>query len=161
MYQYPSEGRLLLLRNLCLGAAASCLLILIQLAQVGVQPLELQVTAIAASAAIPLWIGAANLYEAYVFLGRKSFGLLKTGGPWTIKAAITLAGLAEIVAVGGLIWHLSALAFAAFVFALILSAALVFRQMLTLAHWWADTNSPDAVASDVGATAVADGESRP
>jgi len=150
MQRYPSEGRLVLMRNLAFGGAAACLAILIQILQVGVKDNALTVSVLATAVGIPFWLGLGAMYECYIFLGPRSYPhLRRNAGSQFIGGLGAVSSIALLVAVGGVLWHL--LLEAAFVFigvaATVLLLLLAF--FVILSHWWFGAKGPGSIDSDV------------
>jgi hypothetical protein len=150
MQRYPSEGRLVLMRNLALGSAAACLAVLIQILQVGMKDDALTVSVLATAVGMPFGLAWAFLFEYYIFLGPRSYPHFRS----IIRSQLigvlgAVSGIALLVAVGGVLWHL--LPKAAFVFAGV--AAMVIVVLLgfhvNIACWWFSARGPGSIDSDI------------
>jgi len=145
LQRYPSEGRLILGRNLALGAAAACLVILVQILQVGAKDEALTLSVVAIAVGIPLWFLIAVLYEYYIYLGARSYPHLRGRfAPHLVGVVGGVAGLALFAAVGGVIWHLVPDALFAFLGASAAALVLYYVFHATLARWWFTNGGPGA-----------------
>lgn len=138
--RYPSLDKMHVQRNLALGASAASLIILVELFGVGVEGLPLRISLFACAASIPSWVGLAGLLEYYIILGPKSYAHRRTQFAQVVIGLLFLTGgLGSIIAVSGIIYHLTpaaAYAFGVIVFA-VLAASLAFHAHL--AHWYNHT----------------------
>ncbi len=145
MYQYPSESRLLLLRNLSFGSAAACLVVISQIIQVGAKDSALAASVTAGCVAMPLWIAVGAVFEYFLNLGKRSYPFLqKQSFRVCIALLMLVAGLGLLLEAGAAIWYLSVTAawiFAGSVVVAVLSVALF---QAVLANWWYGPNGPDA-----------------
>jgi type IV secretory pathway TrbD component len=126
-----------LLRNVCLGGAAACLVILTGLLQVSDK------SGVAFSAAtwlvalsLPLWILSSSTYEGYILLGERSFGHLNM--PATRKLLVALFGTAGFAlwgAVGSLIGVLEEGAVIGYIVISVLMVIAGFKANKSLATW--------------------------
>lgn len=149
MYRYPSAERFILLRNFSYGGAASCLIILLQLTQLGAKDLSLQVATVAAAVGLPLWITLGFTYENYITLGKQSYPHIRTTLARVYIAVFVLSsGFALAAAVGGILWYIlpnAALAFVATTFGCLLIS--YFYQWV-LARWWFAGEGPSSRKSE-------------
>lgn len=88
MRRYASAEQLILMRNLGYGGAAACLVILVQLAQVGTGEIPLKVTVVATSVSLPLWLMLGATYELYIFLGKKATLICAPNSPPTSSGSL-------------------------------------------------------------------------
>ena len=135
--------RLLLLRNLGYGGAAASLVILVQLVQVGAKDFSLQLTVLALSVALPLWLSLGATYEFYIFLGKQSYPHLRTKFAKSFFGLIMfVAGIALVVAIGGIFWYLLPDAVWVYAVTSVLCVALVAVFNVLLARWWFGVGGP-------------------
>jgi hypothetical protein len=135
--RYPSLDKLHVQRNLALGGAAACLIILIELFSVGIPSVSLRVALVACAVAIPAWVGMAGLIEYYIVLGPKSYGHRRTPAAQAlIGVPFLTGGIGLITAIGGILYYLAPAA--AYVFGIavlaILLVSLVFHAHL--GYWY-------------------------
>lgn len=143
MERYASAERLFMMRNLGYGGAAACLVILVQLAQVGAKDFSLQVTIVATSIDMPLWLTLGGIYEAYILLGKQGYPHLRTDFAKKFIGLVgTTAGIVLTVAIGGLIWYLMPSAVLVFAITIVICVALSVVYQLILARWWFGPEGP-------------------
>jgi hypothetical protein len=145
MNRYPSESRISLVRNLAFGAAATALVVFSQLLQVGATTTSLEVSIVAASATMPLWIVVGSIYEMFILLGKDSYPYLRSERfRNSIGGVVFLAGLSLVIEIGAAAWYLSEIACAVFAGSLILSATVFGVYMNSLAKWWYSSAGPES-----------------
>lgn len=143
--RYPSESRLSLVRNLSYGAAAVCMVILVETLEVGVKSDALEVALIGAAVGIPLWIAVGTMYELYLNLGKQSYPHIRTMPAQVIIAFVMLpACFAILSCVGAVLWHLSMFAFVAFSAVVIVAFAATLIFAYQMANWWFSKDGPNA-----------------
>lgn len=149
MRRYASVERLMLMRNLGYGGAATCLVVLVGLAQVGAKDPALKISVLSASAALPLWLLLGAIYELYIFLGKQSYAHLRTQFAVNFIGFVALAAAAGSVgATGGVIWFL--MPEAAWVFSAVSIVAFLLAGIfhVFLARWWYGAKGPSDGESD-------------
>jgi hypothetical protein len=143
MLSNPSEGKLLLSRNLSFGGAAACLVILSQIIQVGAKDEALEISVVGAAVGIPLWIAVGSIHEFFIALGKRSYPFLrKKGLQNAVGGVMFFAGCALFTAVGGAVWYLSQVAFWAFLATIFSSLAMIACFQWAIARWWYSENGP-------------------
>lgn len=141
--RYASIERLMLMRNLGYGGAATCLVVLVGLAQVGAKELPLKVSVLSASIALPMWLLVGGIYEFYIFLGKRSYPHLRS--PFAARfvlAVATIAGVGSVGATGGVIYFLMPIAAWAFAAAGVAAIILGGVHQVFLARWWFAPSGP-------------------
>ena len=137
IWRYSSAERLTLLRNLGYGGAAASLAVLAGLTQVGAKDSALQVSVFAASVSLPAWLLIGSIYEYYIFLGKQSYGHLRTRFLIALSSGLLLvAGLGMLATTGGIIWFLIPEAAYAFGVSVLLAVVLGIVFQWHLAGWW-------------------------
>ena len=143
LQRHISTEGLLLARNLSFGGAATCLIVLVGLAQVGAGGVALKISVLSASVALPMWLLRGIIYEIYIFLGKQSYQHLRSKFPTRFMNSLTMiAVFGSLGATGGVIWFLmpeAAWLFAAVVF---LAAILLSIYQWFLARWWFGPGAP-------------------
>jgi cobalamin synthase len=141
--RYMSAERLILMRNLSYGAAATSLIILVCLVKVGVKEFPLRICMYGVAIALPLWFVLGGFYEMYIFLGKKSFPHLQTRfSQYFVQLVVLTAGIALVTAVGSLFFYLSPAAAYAFGLTALLGFWLVLKSWESLALWWFRDDGP-------------------
>jgi len=149
MNRYMSMDRLVLFRGLAYGGAASCLIIIIQLAQIGGGELALHVAVVAASIGLPLWLLLGATSEVYISLGKQSYPHFRSMvSQFFFGMLLFLGGTALAAAVGGLLWHILPEAAVIFGIAAIACILLVNLFHWWVAHWWFGENGPTSRESE-------------
>jgi hypothetical protein len=137
LLEASSEGQLNLSRAMPYGAAATCFAILCAMTQVASRGIAAQFAIVGATAALPLWLVVATIYEFYLYLGRDSHQHYKSAEiQRLIKHVSYFAGVALLLSVGGLVHVLLPWATYAFVFACLSAFWVLHRFQTSLAAWW-------------------------
>ena len=137
------KAQLHLSRNLSLGAAAACLILLSQILTIGAKDLALEVSVIAAAIGMPLWIMLAVVCEVYISLGEDIYPHIRN--KWVQRIYIwilLLASFALVISVGGVIWHLTELGVKAYIVTILISVFVGYGIIFMAARWWYGTNGP-------------------
>lgn len=143
MKRYSSIERLLLMRNLGYGGAATCLVVLLSLTQVRANAIALKISAFSAAVALPMWLLLGAIYEIYIFLGKGSYGHLRTKSAANyIGLTSFVAGLGSFGAAGGVVWFLDPQAFYAFAATSVIATFVGIRFHIVIAQWWFSTDGP-------------------
>lgn len=143
MRRYTSVERLLLMRNLCYGGSAACLVILLGLTQTSANNCSLQVSVIAAAISMPLWLVLGGTYEFYIFLGKPSYAHRRTRFTKNFIGGVgTLAGTSLYISVVAIINFLMPIAMWVFISSTLLSFFLYYLFHALLARWWYSSNGP-------------------
>ena len=135
--RYTSEARLLLVRNLCFGAAAACLVVVSQIIQVGAKDRALEVSVISGCVSMPLWIAAGAIYEYFLNLGKQSYPFLQSK-PFRVCCGLLMipAALGLLIEAGAAFWYLSEIAAWTFAGSTVLASVIVIFFRAALAGWW-------------------------
>jgi hypothetical protein len=133
-----------IMRNLCLGGAAACLVVLGGLLQVSVKNgWEFNLAVWAAALSLPIWFASSSVFEAYILLGPRSFlhfhlpkmrrmtGLLLFFGGLTLWTAVGCV-------VAMLNFH-AAFGYSAITLAMVVVLSKVDKL---LAEWWFSDSGP-------------------
>jgi len=147
--RYTSMERLILLRGLAYGGAASCLIIIVQLAQIGSGEFSLQVAVVAASIGLPLWLVLGVTSEVYISLGKQSYPHFRSNlSQYFFGMLLAFGGTALAAAVGGILWHI--LPEAAVIFGIATMACVLVVNLFHwwVAHWWFGENGPNSRESE-------------
>lgn len=145
--QNVSQEHLLVSRNFCFGAAATCLIILLALIPTGARPLALQISVISASFALPLWILMGGVFELYFYLGKRSYPHLRSIQMRfrLFSLGYALAGVGLFTAAGGVIWYLEPEASYAFAASVVIAVLVAAGFQVSLTIWWpGDGGSADS-----------------
>lgn len=143
MLRYTSAERLVLLRNIGYGGAAVCLIMLLQMAQVGARDLSLRISAIALSIGMPFWFLLGATVELYIFLGKESYPRFRAAFAKTCIGWFSLlAGTSLTVAIGGLTWYIMPEAGWAFVVTSLVCFGAFQVFDVILARWWFGPDGP-------------------
>ncbi len=141
--RYPSEGRLMLLRNLAFGAAAVCLVIFVQIIQVGAASLPLKVCVLAAAIGMPLWLAVGGCYEYYIFLGAKSYSHFRNGKGYEFLGAIaSIAGVSLLITIGSALYYLVPEAVYVFAAGIGIGFVVMLGFHAHIARWWYGSAGP-------------------
>jgi hypothetical protein len=144
--RYPSLDRLMMMRNVCFGSAAACLIVLIGSFQATKGSTVFGVSTACNAFAIPLWLIAGMGYENYIFIGKRSYAHFRTKFVQAYFAGIVAtAGILTWVGVGTFIDLLSELAAVFYVAASLVAIVLgsIFHRLM--ATWWCSNVAPTDV----------------
>lgn len=137
------------MRNLGYGGAATCLVVLVGLAQVGAKDPALKISVLSAAVALPLWLLLGGIYELYIFLGKQSYAHLRTRFAVNFIGLVALAAASGSVgATGGVIWFLMPEAAWACAAVAIVAMLLAGIFHVFLARWWFGAKGPGSGESD-------------
>jgi hypothetical protein len=131
------------MRNFGFAGAATCLVILVGLAQVGAKELPLKISVLSASVALPMWLLLGSTYEAYIFLGKQSYPHYRS--PFVLRfvlAVFGISGFCTVVATSSVIWFLMPVASCAFMMVGVIAVCLFYKFYSLLAEWWFAPNGP-------------------
>ena len=143
--RFPTAEGIALARNLAYGGAAACLVMLTQILQLNATDTALDVSVFGAAIALPLWIATGTIYEFFMTLGERSHAFMRRKALQTLVTAIMLpAILALFASVGGMIWHLSHVAFGIFVLMTCVAIIYVLAFQHVLGIWWYREGGPGA-----------------
>lgn len=124
-------------RNTALGGAAVALVILVQVIQTGVTSHALHVAIIATALAIPIFTVIAITTEIPLSLGPESYDFVRLRIIRKVSLVLWFAsGGALIIAIGGVLCHLSALAFWIFVISTLVSFLITVCYWAWMVDWW-------------------------
>ena len=147
--RYSSLDRLMITRNFSYGGAVTCLIILLELLQVGSKVTSLQISTLSISFALPFWILLGGFYEYYIFLGKESYAHLRTN--LSINFVNTILGLAclgTVLAIGGIFYFLMPIAAYVFVFFGFVAVIIGGLFQFYLEKWWFSPEGPKPQEKD-------------
>ena len=117
------------MRRSALGGGSTSLAIVLLLLHTGADPLSLRAALCCAAVAIPVWIGAWQFVENYMFYGKRSLHHFNSVRGSGVGLGLAVAGgVLLFISLTSLIAHLSVFASALFVLASMLVAALILKQ---------------------------------
>jgi len=105
--RYLSESKFLMLRNLCLGGSATCLLVILTIAQGQLHSGPIDLSVGTAAVGTPIWFCLAGALESYILIGPRSYTHYRNKGFLFFGLMFLIAGLASLVSIGSLIFHLN------------------------------------------------------
>jgi hypothetical protein len=111
IYNYPSESKFHMYRNLYYGAAGIQLLIIILLVQVWDDSTALKLCLYSAAFGIPLWVCSGGLIEYYIFLGEQSYPHYKSKpGKVIFGSLYIISGISMVISIGSIMYSLNSMA---------------------------------------------------
>ena len=115
LWRYVTESKLQLMRNVSLGGAGASLAIILLLCQIGISDDALYLSAVSVAFGLPCWMAIAQMYEQYIFYGRRSYKHIRSDKSINmVGALVVFATLSLGASIAGLLWHLKPFALLAF-----------------------------------------------
>lgn len=106
--QTVTEAKLTMFRNFCVGGSATCLLIILTIAQGQLRSDAIDISERAASVGMPLWFAMSGIVELYITEGERSYAHYQSEKMQKYFGLIlTAAGIALLVSLGSLLYHLN------------------------------------------------------
>jgi type IV secretory pathway TrbD component len=142
--QMTSLEQFQIMRNLCLGGAAACLVVLGGLLQVSVKTgWEFNLSVWAAALSLPIWFTSSSIFETYVLIGPRSFPHFHfVKMRWTIIILMCLAGFLLWMAVGCVVAMLNFYAALGYAASTVIMVLVLRKVDKMRAEWWFSDAGP-------------------